>query len=118
MKAPKMSVLVDTLSGGNQQKVVIARSFNAEPKVLILDEPTKGIDVGSKSEIYQLINEFAAQGIAVIMISSELPELLNMCDRFIVMAEGRVVGELSKEEADENSVMALATSTLKKVASK
>ena len=118
VKAPKMSVLVDTLSGGNQQKVVIARSFNAEPKVLILDEPTKGIDVGSKSEIYQLINEFAAQGIAVIMISSELPELLNMCDRFIVMAEGRVVGELSKEEADENSVMALATSTLKKVASK
>ena len=118
VKAPKMSVLVDTLSGGNQQKVVIARSFNAEPKVLILDEPTKGIDVGSKSEIYQLINEFAAQGIAVIIISSELPELLNMCDRFIVMAEGRVVGELSKEEADENSVMALATSTLKKVASK
>ena len=117
VKAPKMSVLVDTLSGGNQQKVVIARSFNAEPKVLILDEPTKGIDVGSKSEIYQLINEFAAQGIAVIMISSELPELLNMCDRFIVMAEGRVVGELSKEEANENSVMALATSTLKNVAS-
>lgn len=116
IKAPKMRVLVDTLSGGNQQKVVIARSFNAEPKVLILDEPTKGIDVGAKSEIYHLINEFAAQGIAVIMISSELPELLNMCDRFIVMAEGHVVGELSKEEATEAAVMTLATSTTKNVA--
>ena len=116
VKAPKMGVLVDTLSGGNQQKVVIARSFNAEQKVLILDEPTKGIDVGSKSEIYQLINGFAEQGIAVIMISSELPELLNMCDRFIVMAEGRIVGELSKEEADEISVMRMATTTFKKIA--
>lgn len=115
IKAPKMRVLVDTLSGGNQQKVVIARSFNAEPKVLILDEPTKGIDVGSKNEIYQLINEFAEQGLAVIMVSSELPELLNMCDRFLVMAEGRIVGELSKEEANEVSVMRLATSTRKKI---
>ena len=84
--------------------------------MLILDEPTKGIDVGSKSEIYQLINGFAEQGIAVIMISSELPELLNMCDRFIVMAEGRIVGELSKEEADEISVMRMATTTFKKIA--
>ena len=116
VKAPKMRVLVGTLSGGNQQKVVIARSFNAEPKILVLDEPTKGIDVGSKNEIYQLINYFASQGIAVIMISSELPELLNMCDRFVVMAEGRIVGELSKEEADENSIMKLATTTTKKVA--
>lgn len=116
IKAPKMRVLVDTLSGGNQQKVVIARSFNTDPKVLILDEPTKGIDVGSKNEIYQLINEFAAQGLAVIMVSSELPELLNMCDRFIVMAEGKVAGELSKEEANETSVMKLATSTHKNVA--
>lgn len=115
IKAPKMRVLVDTLSGGNQQKVVIARSFNTEPKVLILDEPTKGIDVGSKNEIYQLINEFAAQGIAVIMISSELPEILNMCDRFVVMAEGKIVGELSKEEANESSVMKLATTTTKKI---
>ena len=111
-----MRVLVGTLSGGNQQKVVIARSFNAEPKILVLDEPTKGIDVGSKNEIYQLINYFASQGIAVIMISSELPELLNMCDRFVVMAEGRIVGELSKEEANENSIMKLATTTTKKVA--
>ncbi len=116
VKAPKMRVLVGTLSGGNQQKVVIARSFNTEPKILVLDEPTKGIDVGSKNEIYQLINDFAAQGIAVVMISSELPELLNMCDRFIVMAEGRIVGELSKEEANENSIMKLATTTTKKVA--
>ena len=118
IKTPSSKTLIQSLSGGNQQKVLIGRWLANDPEVLILDEPTKGIDVGSKSEIYQLINEFAAQGIAVIMISSELPELLNMCDRFIVMAEGRVVGELSKEEADENSVMALATSTLKKVASK
>jgi ABC-type sugar transport system ATPase subunit len=95
--------------------VVIARSLNAEPKVLVLDDPTKGIDVGAKSEIYQLINEFAAQGIAIVMISSDLPELLNMCDRFIVMAEGRVAGELSKEEANNVSVMRLATKTFKKI---
>ncbi len=115
VKAPKMGVLVDTLSGGNQQKVVIARSLNAEPTVLVLDEPTKGIDVGAKSEIYQLINEFAAQGIAIVMISSDLPELLNMCDRFVVMAEGRIAGELSKEEANNVSIMRLATKTFKKI---
>ena len=118
VKAPKMGVLVDTLSGGNQQKVVIARSFNANPKILILDEPTKGIDVGSKNEIYQLINTFAEQGLAVVMISSDLPELLNMCDRFIVMAEGRIAGELSKEEANEVSIMKLATKTFKTIGKK
>ncbi len=116
VKAPKKEVLVDTLSGGNQQKVVIARSLNTEPKVLILDEPTKGIDVGAKSEIYQIINEFAAQGFAVVMISSDLAELVNMCDRFVVMAEGRIVGELNKDEADNASIMRLATKTFKKIA--
>ena len=115
IKAPTLSTMVRNLSGGNQQKVVIARTLNAEPKLIILDEPTKGIDVGSKNEIYQLINDLCAQGVAVIMISSELPELMAMSDRFVVMAEGRVVGELNKEEATTSRIMELATHTFKQV---
>lgn len=115
VKANNSRVNVGTLSGGNQQKVVIARTLNAEPKVLILDEPTKGIDVGSKNEIYQIINDLAAEGIAIIMISSELPELMAMSDRYIVMAEGRVAGELSKEEASTSKIMELAVKTFKQV---
>jgi ABC-type sugar transport system ATPase subunit len=105
IKAPSLETKVTTLSGGNQQKVVIARSLNTLPELIILDEPTKGIDVGSKNEIYQLINDLAAQNVAVIMISSELPELMAMCDRFIIMAEGRLAGELSKEDATETKIM-------------
>jgi D-xylose transport system ATP-binding protein len=105
IKAPSLNTKVTTLSGGNQQKVVIARSLNTMPELIILDEPTKGIDVGSKNEIYQLINDLASQNVAVIMISSELPELMAMCDRFIVMAEGRVSGELTKAEATEAKIM-------------
>ncbi len=115
IKAPTLETMVANLSGGNQQKVVIARTLNTEPKVLILDEPTKGIDVGSKNEIYQLINDLCAKGVAIIMISSELPELMAMSDRFVVMAEGKVVGELSKEEATTNKIMELATHTFKSV---
>lgn len=115
VKAPGLNTGVATLSGGNQQKVVIARALNTEPKVIILDEPTKGIDVGSKNEIYQLINELAAKGVAIIMISSELPELMAMSDRFVIMAEGHVAGELNKEEAREASIMHLATKTFKNV---
>lgn len=117
IKAPSIHTNVSALSGGNQQKVVIARSLNIMPKVVILDEPTKGIDVGSKNEIYQLINELAATGVAVIMISSELPELMAMCDRFIVLAEGRISGELSKEEATEIKIMNAAVKTYKKIES-
>lgn len=113
IKAPGLGTRVATLSGGNQQKVVIARALNVSPRVMILDEPTKGIDVGSKNEIYQLINEMAAQGVAVIMISSELPELMAMSDRFIIMADGHVAGELSKEEAQESSIMRLATKSFR-----
>ena len=105
IKAPSMNVNVGSLSGGNQQKVVIARSLNALPKVIFLDEPTKGIDVGSKNEIYQLINKLAESGVSIVMISSELPELMAMCDRFIVLAEGRISGELSKSEATEARIM-------------
>jgi len=113
IKAPTMNTKVDTLSGGNQQKVVIGRSLNAEPTIVMLDEPTKGIDVGSKSEIYHLINQLAESGVAVIMISSELPELMAMCDRFIVLAEGKIAGELSKADATDAKVMELAVKTFK-----
>ncbi|MEA5002996.1 MAG: sugar ABC transporter ATP-binding protein [Christensenella sp.] len=113
IKAPSLKTKVGTLSGGNQQKVVLARCLNAEPKLIILDEPTKGIDVGSKNEIYQLINQLAEEGNAVLMISSELPELMAMSDHFIIMAEGRVVGELDKSEATDSKIMEMAVSTFK-----
>ena len=116
IKAPSIKTMVNTLPGGNQQKVVIARSLNAEPKIIILDEPTKGIDVGSKNEIYGHINEMAKEGKAIIMISSELPELMAMSDRFIVMAEGRVAGELDKQSACEAAIMELAVKTFKTIA--
>ena len=115
IKAPTLETMVGNLSGGNQQKVVIGRTLNSDPKLLILDEPTKGIDVGAKNEIYQIINDLAAKGTAIIMISSELPELMAMSDRFIVMAEGRVAGELSKEEATTAKIMEFATKTFKTV---
>ncbi|MDI3384948.1 sugar ABC transporter ATP-binding protein [Streptomyces sp. B-S-A8] len=101
---------VRTLSGGNQQKVVIGKWLLAKSRVLILDEPTRGIDVGAKVEIYQLINELTASGHAVLMISSDLPEVLGMSDRVLVMAQGRIAGELSAEEASQDAVMALAVS--------
>ncbi len=116
VKAPSIHTQVSTLSGGNQQKVVIARSLNTQPRLMILDEPTKGIDVGSKNEIYGLINQMAAQGVAIIMISSELPELMAMSDRFVVMAEGRVVGELSGENATDTAIMEMAVTTFKTIA--
>jgi ribose transport system ATP-binding protein len=102
---------VRTLSGGNQQKVVIGKWLLADTKVLILDEPTRGIDVGAKVEIYQLINELTAAGAAVLMISSDLPEVLGMSDRVLVMAQGRIAGELSADEATQDAVMSLAVGT-------
>ncbi|WP_079148266.1 sugar ABC transporter ATP-binding protein [Streptomyces agglomeratus] len=101
---------VRTLSGGNQQKVVIGKWLLADTRVLILDEPTRGIDVGAKVEIYQLINELTASGHAVLMISSDLPEVLGMSDRVLVMAQGRIAGELPAHEATQDAVMALALS--------
>ena len=99
---------VVNLSGGNQQKVQIAKWLFAKPQVLILDEPTRGIDVGAKYEIYSLMNKLVEQGMAIIMISSELPEVLGMSDRLYVMSEGHITGELSAEEASEEKVMAMA----------
>jgi ribose transport system ATP-binding protein len=100
--------LAKNLSGGNQQKVVLAKWLQRNADVLIFDEPTRGIDVGAKFEIYQLINQLALDGKAVLMISSELPEILGMCDRILVMHEGRIQGELSKDEASQENIMALA----------
>jgi ABC-type sugar transport system ATPase subunit len=105
IKAPNTQTMVVNLSGGNQQKVVISKSLNTDPKILLLDEPTKGIDVGSKNEIYNLINILAASGIAIIMVSSELPELIAMCDRFVILAHGKTIGELQKSEATQETVM-------------
>mgnify|MGYP003293819498 CR=1 FL=1 len=97
------------LSGGNQQKVVLAKWIYTDPKILILDEPTRGVDIGAKKEIYSVINDLAAKGVAVILVSSELPEVLGMSDRIAVVHEGRITGTLSAEEADQAKVMTLAT---------
>jgi D-xylose transport system ATP-binding protein len=109
IKAPNLQVKVDSLSGGNQQKVVISKWLMSKPKVLIMDDPTRGIDVGAKYEIYRLINDLAEQGIAIIMISSELEEVLGMSDRVMVMCEGRSAGILDVAEATQEKIMALAT---------
>ncbi len=97
-----------TMSGGNQQKVVIAKSLSTEPEILIMDEPTRGIDVGAKEEVYTIIKALAAEGKAIILVSSELPEILSLCDRIIVMNKGSVVGELSNEAATEERIMAMS----------
>ena len=101
--------LVRFLSGGNQQKVVLAKWLETEPAVIILDEPTRGIDVGAKFEIYQLMRQLTDRGVAILMISSELPEILGMSDRILVMHDGEIVGELARDEATEEKIMALAT---------
>jgi putative multiple sugar transport system ATP-binding protein len=105
IKAPTVFEPVGKLSGGNQQKVVLSKWIFAGPDVLILDEPTRGIDVGAKYEIYTVIDQLAAQGKAVVFISSELPELLGMCDRIYTMAAGRLTGEFSRAEASQESLM-------------
>lgn len=106
-RTPSVSQKVGNLSGGNQQKVVLAKWLFTEPEVLILDEPTRGIDVGAKYEIYSIINDLSAQGKGVVMISSEMPELLGMCDRIYVMSEGAFVGELPIAEASQERIMSL-----------
>ncbi|MDC7241360.1 MAG: ATP-binding cassette domain-containing protein, partial [Spirochaetales bacterium] len=107
MNIKSSSILQKTgnLSGGNQQKVVLSKWIFSEPDILILDEPTRGIDVGAKYEIYTIINQLAAEGKSIIMISSELPEILGMCDRVYVMNEGNIVGELDRKEASQESIM-------------
>ncbi len=109
IKTPSSSQTVKNLSGGNQQKVVIAKWLTRECDILIFDEPTRGIDVGAKEEIYRLLNDLARQGKSIIMISSELPEVLRLSDRIVVMCEGRVTGVLNNEDANQENIMQLAT---------
>ena len=109
IRGARLSEPASRLSGGNQQKVVLAKSLAREPQVLLLDEPTRGVDVGAKSEIYRIIDGLAKEGKAILLISSELEEVLSMSDRVVVMREGRVTGELTREEATQEGVMALAT---------
>jgi len=109
IKAPSLHVPCDSLSGGNQQKVVISKWLMSKPKVLIMDDPTRGIDVGTKYEIYKLMNDLAEQGIAIIMISSELEEVLGMSDRVMVMHEGKSAGTLDTADVTQEKIMALAT---------
>jgi putative multiple sugar transport system ATP-binding protein len=116
IRTPGVFQKVVNLSGGNQQKVVLSKWLFTNPQVLILDEPTRGIDVGAKFEIYNIMNQLADQGQGVVMISSEMPELLGMCDRIYVMNEGRMVGELTKAEATQEKIMALILKTSGKAA--
>ena len=109
VKTPTIDTVIGTLSGGNQQKVVLGKWLNSKPEVFILDEPTRGIDIGAKVEIYKLLNELIDQGVTVIMISSELPEILGMCDRILVMCEGRIVSNFERDDAEKETIMAYAT---------
>ena len=109
IKTPSTEQIVGNLSGGNQQKVVIAKWLLNDPDIIILDEPTRGIDVGAKRDIYLLIGSLVQQGKAVIMISSEIPELMGVCDRIVVMAEGNMSGELQRDQFSQENILSLAS---------
>jgi ABC-type sugar transport system ATPase subunit len=109
IRPPAAEAGVEELSGGNRQKVVLARWLNTKARVLIFDEPTAGIDVGARYEIYTMLNELVQKGIGVIIISSELPELLGMCDRVVVMCEGSIAGVLDRNEATQEKILTMAT---------
>lgn len=115
IKAPSQETIVENLSGGNRQKVVLARWLHTHSKIIIFDEPTAGIDVGVKYEIYNLINKLVEQGIGVIVISSELPELIGVCDRIVVMCEGKITGELLKKDFSQEKILNFATQVEEKV---
>ena len=108
IKAPSSETAITTLSGGNQQKVIISRALATDMKVLFLDEPTRGIDVGAKAEIYKIINELAENGLSIVVISSEMPELISLCDRFVVLRNGVIAGEFMKDEVNEQLLMETA----------
>jgi rhamnose transport system ATP-binding protein len=116
LKYSRLTNPVWTLSGGNQQKAVLAKWLARKPTLLIVDEPTRGIDVGTKAEVHRLLSELAAEGVAVLMISSELPEVLGMADRVVVLFEGRVMREFGRAEADEDAIMRAATGTVEDAA--
>jgi len=108
IKTPSGEAVAETLSGGNQQKVVLSRWLELEPEVLILNEPTRGIDVGAKAEIYRILEDLCALGKCVIMVTSEMPELLNMSDEIMVMHEGKAMGIMSAKDASQEEVLRLA----------
>ena len=105
LKCQRLGQEVVSLSGGNQQKVVMAKWMGTEPKLLLLDEPTRGVDVGAKHEIYELMNQWTSEGIAIVLITSEMPELLAMSDRIIVMHRGRITAEFSREQASQEKIL-------------
>jgi ABC-type sugar transport system ATPase subunit len=109
VKAPDLSVPVTTLSGGNQQKAILGRWLLTRPKVLLLDDPTRGVDVGAKADLYRIMDRLCRDGLGILVTSSELPELLALCDRILVLCEGRLTGELRRQEATEQRIMELAT---------
>jgi inositol transport system ATP-binding protein len=113
VKYPTLEAAAGILSGGNQQKVLLARWMLTNPDIFLLDEPTRGIDVGAKQEIYKLMRSLAMRKKALIMVSSELPELIMMCDRIYVMAKGKITGMLKKEEFSQENIMAYATGVKK-----
>ena len=112
MKTAGREAAITSLSGGNQQKCIIARALRTRPKLLLLDDPTRGIDVGAKAEIYRLIDELCGQGLAIIITSSELPELITVCDRIMVLCEGRATAEFKRGEFTENKLMEAATTVV------
>lgn len=109
VKASSIQLPAGALSGGNQQKVVIAKWIGMHPSIIIMDEPTRGIDVGAKRDIYDLMNELTAQGVAIIMVSSDLPEVIGMSDRILVVHEGKIAGEVPHEKATQENIITLAT---------
>ena len=116
IKTPNIEQVARFLSGGNQQKIVLGKWLAMKPKLLMLDEPTRGIDIGAKREIYKLMEKLAEEGMAILFVSSEMEEILGMADRAYVMHEGRIAGELSRDELSEESVMNLATGASKAAA--
>ena len=115
VKYSRLSAPMTSLSGGNQQKVVLSKWLNTNPRLLILDEPTRGIDVGAKAEIHSIINKLAKDGMAILLISSDLPEVLAMSDRILVMREGQQMGVFSREEATQENIMTAAMGTVDSV---
>ncbi len=109
IRTPSLKQLVRNLSGGNQQKVIIARWLTLKPRILILDEPTRGIDVATKAEIHALMNILAKEGVALLVVSSDLPEVLGVSDRILVMRSGKIVAEFSRQEATQDNIMHAAT---------
>jgi ribose transport system ATP-binding protein len=109
VKTPGVDTPITTLSGGNQQKCIIARWLLTQPKVLLMDDPTRGVDVGAKAELYRLMDQLCRAGLGIIVTSSELPELLTLCDRILVLCEGRLTGEFSRAEVTEQKIMEAAT---------